>query len=107
MHYATPAPYPPLDGSQACAQSDPELFFPITGQPTAPAKHLCSLCPLRRECLAFALTHRVIGVWGGTSEDDRDRLRRQHHIGKPVPFRYANPFRTPTPTPGAFDDDWS
>jgi WhiB family transcriptional regulator, redox-sensing transcriptional regulator len=64
----------------ACLHCDPDLFFPIT--PSGPAlrqiaqaKAVCARCPVRRECLQFALTtHQVHGVWGGTSEEER-RLR--------------------------------
>jgi hypothetical protein len=32
-------------------------------------------CPVVGECLNFALTNGCIGVWGGTSERERRRLR--------------------------------
>ena len=65
----------------ACLDSDPDLFFPIapTGpglQQIAQAKAVCARCPVRRECLRFALaTHQVHGVWGGTSEEERQPPR--------------------------------
>jgi WhiB family transcriptional regulator, redox-sensing transcriptional regulator len=61
----------------ACRSADPELFFPISssGQSMAQeaeAKAICAECPVRRECLAFALrTHQAHGVWGGMSEQER------------------------------------
>jgi WhiB family transcriptional regulator, redox-sensing transcriptional regulator len=66
--------------SAACRFSDPDLFFPISssGKSTAEvtaAKAICAVCPVRRQCLAFAMrTHQVHGVWGGTSEGERRRL---------------------------------
>jgi|SRR5215813_10829152 len=65
----------------ACLHSDPDLFFPIA--PSGPAvrqiaqaKAICARCPVRGECLQFALTtHQVHGVWGGTSEEERRLLR--------------------------------
>lgn len=78
------APYPPVDGTQPCAAEDPEVFF-TTGsrqaaysQPRALAA--CARCPFRRECLAFALTHHVQGIWGGTTEPQRKKLRKKHGI---------------------------
>ncbi|HEX2048812.1 MAG TPA: WhiB family transcriptional regulator [Acidimicrobiales bacterium] len=70
------------DGA-ACKDSHPELFFPIgsTGdalEEIAAAKAICRSCPVRRECLAFAVeTNQESGVWGGLSEDERRPLRRE------------------------------
>lgn len=33
-------------------------------------------CPVRFECLDHALAVREQGVWGGTTEKERDRIRR-------------------------------
>ena len=70
----------------ACRDSAPELFFPIgstglaAGQIEA-AKTVCDACPVRRACLDFALvTNQEAGVWGGTSEEDRRRLRKVREI---------------------------
>ncbi|MFF4975589.1 WhiB family transcriptional regulator [Streptomyces sp. NPDC001083] len=69
--------------SAACRSVDPDLFFPIgsTG-PALPqveeAKAVCRRCPVRDECLCWALdTGQTIGVWGGTSENERRALRRR------------------------------
>ena len=58
-----------------CRQTDPELWFPEVGGSAAIAKQICQRCPVRSECLAFALEHREVGVWGGTSEGQRKQLR--------------------------------
>jgi WhiB family redox-sensing transcriptional regulator len=72
-----------LSGAQAaCAGASGELFFP-TGRDTSlaePAKAYCRRCPLIRDCLAYALTHKVEGVWGGTTIAERDVLRDRHRI---------------------------
>jgi hypothetical protein len=40
-------------------------------------RELCGQCPVRRECLEFALADsELVGVWGGTTELDRRRTRR-------------------------------
>ncbi|HEV3382397.1 MAG TPA: WhiB family transcriptional regulator [Trebonia sp.] len=63
--------------SAACRSAEPELFFPASceGQPTTEterAKAVCARCPVRRECLQFALaTRQAYGVWGGMSEEER------------------------------------
>jgi WhiB family transcriptional regulator, redox-sensing transcriptional regulator len=70
--------------SAACQEADPELFFPVatrgpaTGE-IARAKAVCATCRVRRQCLQYALaTHQIHGVWGGTTEDERQlHLRRE------------------------------
>jgi len=58
-----------------CAQADPETFFPEKGGSTRPAKQVCARCPVKAECLEYALaTDQGFGVWGGMSERERRRL---------------------------------
>jgi len=72
----------------ACLSADPELFFPLSsvGPSVAQlnqAKTVCGRCPVRVECLDFALaTRQVHGVWGGTSEDERRRLGARPGAGR-------------------------
>ncbi|MEU5091763.1 WhiB family transcriptional regulator [Streptomyces sp. NPDC021356] len=67
----------------ACRHEDPDLFFPIgtTGPAlvqTEQAKAVCHRCPVREQCLEWALeTEQTLGVWGGTSENERRGLRRR------------------------------
>lgn len=57
--------------------TDPDVFFPIgTTGPALDqlevAKAICRPCPVKRECLSWALsTHQECGVWGGLSEEER------------------------------------
>jgi len=61
-----------------CAQTDPEAFYPEVGATVEPARRICAACPVRSECRDHALaTGERWGVWGGLSENDRRRLRRQ------------------------------
>jgi WhiB family redox-sensing transcriptional regulator len=61
----------------ACRSADPDLFFPLsdTGpslEQAARAKAVCAGCPVRRQCLSFALlTQQRDGIWGGTTEQER------------------------------------
>jgi WhiB family redox-sensing transcriptional regulator len=65
-----------------CIEEDPELFFPVgtTGpaiEQVARAKGVCAACPVRIECLAWALdTCQDAGVWGGLVEEERRVIRR-------------------------------
>ncbi|GAA4672419.1 MULTISPECIES: WhiB family transcriptional regulator [Amycolatopsis] len=66
----------------ACREESPELFFPVgTSGPalrqTARAKAVCAGCPVRSECLEWALeSGQDAGVWGGLSEDERRAVKR-------------------------------
>jgi WhiB family redox-sensing transcriptional regulator len=61
-----------------CAQTDPEAFFPEKGGSTREAKRICAGCEVRPECLEYALEHdERFGIWGGLSERERRKLKRQ------------------------------
>jgi WhiB family transcriptional regulator, redox-sensing transcriptional regulator len=66
----------------ACRDTDPELFFPIgtTGpavEQIESAKLVCFQCDAQSHCLEFALaTNQESGIWGGTSEEERRKLRK-------------------------------
>ncbi|OBQ52365.1 WhiB family transcriptional regulator [Streptomyces sp. H-KF8] len=67
----------------ACADEDPELFFPIGDSGPAliqeeEAKAVCRRCPLMESCLQGALErNEAAGVWGGLSEKERRSLKRR------------------------------
>jgi WhiB family transcriptional regulator, redox-sensing transcriptional regulator len=61
-----------------CMGVDPDLFFPERGASTREAKEVCRGCIVRDECLEYALANgEKFGIWGGLSERERRRLRRQ------------------------------
>jgi len=61
-----------------CAQTDPEAFFPEKGGSTRDAKRICDGCEVRSECLEYALANdERFGIWGGLSERERRKLRRE------------------------------
>lgn len=60
-----------------CAGYGPRLFFPERGESTSAARDLCERCPVRAQCLDYALEHYEYGYWAGTSERERRRMRRQ------------------------------
>ena len=56
----------------ACRAADPGLFFPELGESAKAAKQICADCPVRAECLAFAVASgERFGVFGGLSERER------------------------------------
>jgi WhiB family redox-sensing transcriptional regulator len=66
-----------------CAGVDPDLFFPERGASTREAKAVCRACVVRQECLEYALVNgEKFGIWGGLSERERRRLRRQRAVAR-------------------------
>jgi WhiB family transcriptional regulator, redox-sensing transcriptional regulator len=64
-----------------CLGVDPDLFFPERGASTKEAKAVCRGCEVRVECLEYALSHgEKFGIWGGLSERERRRVRRQRAL---------------------------
>jgi WhiB family redox-sensing transcriptional regulator len=69
----------------ACRDENPELFFPVSdvgpgARQVAQAKAVCGSCPVRSECLSYALDNGLDhGIFGGTAERERRRLSRTHH----------------------------
>jgi WhiB family redox-sensing transcriptional regulator len=64
-----------------CLGVDPDLFFPERGASTREAKGVCRGCEVRLECLEYALDHgEKFGIWGGLSERERRRVRRQRAL---------------------------
>lgn len=75
---------PPWMTHAACKGMDPDLFFPAQGGPVGPARDVCRDCPVRAECLDYSLEPHGLasqgekfGIWGGVTERERRRLRRQ------------------------------
>ena len=61
-----------------CAQTDPESFFPEKGGSTREAKRVCTGCEVKGDCLEYALENdERFGIWGGLSERERRRLKKQ------------------------------
>jgi len=76
----------PVVGKQAaCATVEPELFFPLytvggTGEAhEAQAKAVCARCPIKFECLEFALhTGDDWAILGGMTPAERRSLKRKN-----------------------------
>jgi hypothetical protein len=63
----------------ACRSVADDTWFPESADTASKAAALdrCGFCPVRRSCLAHALsTGEEYGVWGGTTELQRDVLVR-------------------------------
>jgi WhiB family transcriptional regulator, redox-sensing transcriptional regulator len=66
----------------ACLAADPDLFFPVAvgtaaDKETTRALRICDGCPVKRQCLDFAMrTGEASGIWGGTTPEERVRVLR-------------------------------
>jgi WhiB family transcriptional regulator, redox-sensing transcriptional regulator len=66
-----------------CLGVDPDLFFPERGASTREAKEVCRGCVVRESCLEYALSNgEKFGIWGGMSERERRRIRRQRALAR-------------------------
>jgi WhiB family redox-sensing transcriptional regulator len=69
----------------ACRDEDPELFFPVSemgpgARQAAQAKAVCARCPVRAECLEYALDNGLDhGIFGGLTERERRGVRTRQH----------------------------
>lgn len=71
-----------VDG--ACREVGGDVWYPEKGESAVPAKRLCLGCPVRSQCLEYALEHdERFGVWGGLSYVERRRLARRR-AGRPA-----------------------
>lgn len=64
--------------SAACLDApDVSIFFPAPGHLHDEAMAFCNTCPVRAECLEYAVPQVTLqGIWGGKSERQRQRLRQ-------------------------------
>lgn len=87
-----PMHYTERGDSLPCAEVDIDLFFPLEGgrrpKQYEAAMTACSVCPVKNECFDYAIHTDVLGIWAGTTYDQRKSYRRTHGI-TPVPLDEA------------------
>lgn len=70
----------------ACRNTHPDLFFPEkgdNGSRTLFARRLCTDCPVKQDCLDYAITEAIFhGIWGGMSVDERNQERARRNRAK-------------------------
>jgi WhiB family redox-sensing transcriptional regulator len=60
----------------ACRGADLNLFFPGRGETAGPARQACAQCPVRQQCLEYAVSNRIVcGIWGGLTGPERRALQ--------------------------------
>ena len=64
-----------------CRDLPPSTFFPSDGVGVDVARQICAECPVKTECLEYALKYRIDhGVWGGCSERERRRILKSRRV---------------------------
>jgi WhiB family redox-sensing transcriptional regulator len=61
-----------------CVGLDPGVWLLKPGESAATARRLCAECPVRVECLEFAIGNgEPVGIWGGMTPEERVRYKRR------------------------------
>lgn len=61
----------------ACFGIDPDVMYPEHLAGVVEAKRVCGPCPVRAECLEYALVNdEDFGIWGGESALKRRKMRK-------------------------------
>lgn len=91
----------------ACRTEDPELFWPAAErnpwdqQQIEKAKAVCNACPVKADCLEWALANEPDeGVWGAHTGRERSELRARRQRHAPKPSRDDTPLGPPTARAG-------
>lgn len=62
----------------ACRNHPISLWFDDEPNRWRQAKAICQICPVRTDCLRYALQfHDMHGIWGGTTVNERRTLRKK------------------------------
>jgi WhiB family redox-sensing transcriptional regulator len=62
-----------------CLGHPSDLWYPVGSDGGAEAIAICSVCPVRLDCLRWAVEHREReGIWGGISAKRRKQMRPAH-----------------------------
>ena len=89
-----------------CAETSPDIFFPeevedqdgklisSTYTHESEAKAVCVSCDLRLKCLVAALKTTDVGIWGGTTERERRRIKREKINPASYQVRFRKASRT-------------
>lgn len=91
--FLSPIPKDDWRERAGCLGYDPEWWFPsgkiYSPADTAAAVDICdNLCPVRRECLDFAIHNGIgHGIYGGKTPEERDKIKRRRRRQRWIPRR--------------------
>lgn len=71
-------PVPEWTLDAICAQIGGDAWYPEKGGNPGHIKAVCTGCPVRSQCLDYALENgEAFGIWGGLTAKQRRKLRRE------------------------------
>jgi WhiB family redox-sensing transcriptional regulator len=81
----------------ACIGMPIEMFYQPKKTPKV-VKETCNGCPVKEECLDYALRYEPCGYFGGETAEDRKLIRRQRKIkftplngdGRNLPYKHGD-----------------
>ena len=74
-----------LDAPSLVPGANPSEFFPSDGVGVEFAQRICTHCPVRTECLEYALKFRIEhGVWAARPNSERRRILRRRRQLNPT-----------------------
>ncbi|WP_224392872.1 WhiB family transcriptional regulator [Pseudonocardia sp. ICBG1293] len=65
-----------------CRGVDTEVFFPVSELGVLQARVVCTGCPVRVACRAWATATGQYGIWGGTTREQR--MAHRHAVEGPA-----------------------
>ena len=68
----------------ACRNTTEDFFAEMVSKNV---KALCAGCPVAQQCLEYALVYKDYGYWGGTTERERQRIRRRLKVVRKTVYR--------------------
>jgi len=63
-----------------CRSGDDVNWFPDVGESANPAKAVCRSCIVQSVCREHAIDRHELGIWGGTTEQERALIRRTRRM---------------------------
>lgn len=85
----------PWMGQALCQGSlESDLFFPPSDghqsrTQIAAARAYCRHCPVVQPCFEYAMEHNLYGIWGGSTDRDRRRIKGQNSKQQAAIYRAA------------------
>jgi WhiB family redox-sensing transcriptional regulator len=81
---------PYFETAKCSTSIDPDWFFNYERPEGKERKSYCNDCPVIAECLNYALNVKVMGIWGGTTLEERNEIRKIKNI-TPAMLEFGQP----------------
>lgn len=81
---------PYFETAKCSTSISPDWFFDYEKHQGKERKSYCNDCPVIAQCLDYALNVKVMGIWGGTTLDERDEIRKIKNI-TPAMLEFGQP----------------